>query len=74
MKISDFLTALATDPVLQAAFEADPRQAALDFGLSVGEAEALARAASSGNLDEISNMLRNAVGGGATIFMWIKRF
>jgi hypothetical protein len=72
MKISDFLTALATDPALQDAWAKDPKQAALDFGLNDGQATALAQAKTSGNLTPISNMVKQEEGGTVKVFLWIK--
>jgi hypothetical protein len=71
-KISEFLTALAASPEMQAAWEADPEQCALDFGLNSGQATALAQAKSSGNLTPILNMIKQEEGPTAKMSIWIK--
>jgi len=72
MKISDFLTALATDATLQASWQANPKQAALDFGLNQGQATALQQAQTSGNLTPLTNMMKQEEGGTVKVFLWIK--
>jgi hypothetical protein len=72
VKISDFLKALAADPDMQAAWKADAKQCALDFGLNEGQATALAQAYDSGNLEHIRKMLRDE-GAETLMASWIKK-
>jgi hypothetical protein len=70
-KVSEFLTALAADPAMQTAWEDDPKQCALDFGVSPGQATKLAEAQASGDLTAVTQMLSQE-GAAAKIYLWIK--
>jgi hypothetical protein len=71
-RISDFLTALAADPDMQAAWRENPKKCALDFGLNEGQATAMAQAYDSGNVEHIRKMLKDE-GAEAKMASWIKK-
>jgi hypothetical protein len=71
-KVSEFLAALASNTTMQAAWEADPEQCALDFGVSPGNAKKLAQAKASGDLTPILDTLKQEEGAQARMSIWIK--